>query len=252
MLATMTHARLSYDEVQDRIDHIVQSHRLMDRRRIRAVMNGGPEGVQAVLGWDADGPAGDMRDMGADLPTANLMWSGLERLSQKVGRMPTLKTDMIPIRDTKKARSAADKRARIVQGWDDNQRIELQYPQIGRWLPGYGFVAHVIRERMYAGDPYPVAELRDPYDCYPGWFGPDQQPEEMAVVRRISYRDLYRIYPHAKAVSPRPNRQSSGVVILGSGNWEGATGLGTDTTEIVEYIENDNGGNVADRSSISR
>ena len=29
--------------------------------------------------------------------------------------------------------------------------------------------------------PYPCAELRDPYNCFPGYFGADQQPKEMAI-----------------------------------------------------------------------
>ena len=226
---------LSASEVNNRVDHLRNSHNLMDRRRIRAVMNGGAEGVQAVLGWDENGPAHQMKDLGADLPTANLMYSGLEKLAQKIGRIPTLKTDMIPIRDTKKARSAADKRARIVGAWDDNQRLEMQFPQMGRWIPGYGFSVHVVREREYGGVPYPVAELRDPYDCYPGYFGADQQPEEIAIVRRVPADELRRIYPDATI--PTRNVRGGGPVILGGGRWEGSSRSGTDILEVVEYID---------------
>ena len=42
---------------------------------------------------------------------------------------------------------------------------------------------------------YPSAELRDPYDTYPGNYGPDQQPKEMAVIRRIPRYKLAQIYP---------------------------------------------------------
>ena len=59
-------------------------------------------------------------------------------------------------------------------------------PQVGRWLPGYGFAAWIIKEKKDAnGTPYPIAELRDPYNCFPGYFGADQTPKEMSCVRRV-------------------------------------------------------------------
>ena len=203
-------------------------HSLRDRDRIRAVMNGGAEGVQAVLAWGSDSPGRDASEIGVDLPTANIMWSGLERLAQKIGRPPTLKTDMLPIKDNATARRKAEKRARIVNGWDEMTRMDLQYPQIGRWLPGYGFTMHRISEQKFGGYTYPVAELRDPYDVYPGWWGPNQQPEEAAVVRRISTAALMNIYPGV-----RFNRSwVSGGVLLGRDGWEGRGG----DVEVIEYI----------------
>jgi hypothetical protein len=227
---------LDYDEVALRADALKMSHSQLDRRRIRAVMNGGAAGVQAVLGWGVDGPEGDLQDMGVDLPTANLMWSGLERLAQKIGRPPTLKTDMIPTKDTKGARTKADKRARIVQGWDDNQRLELQFPQMARWLPGYGFTFHVIKEREFGGDVYPVAELRDPFDVYPGWFGADQQPSEAAVVRRIPYSNLKAIYGTSVSALKRRASGPGGAYLLG-GNWEQGNSNKANDVEVIEYID---------------
>ena len=52
---------------------------------------------------------------------------------------------MLPVRDNATNRDRAEKRARIVSGWDEIDRMEMQYPQIGRWLPGYGFTCHIIR-----------------------------------------------------------------------------------------------------------
>tara|TARA_R100000008_G_scaffold565_1_gene513 strand:- start:8721 stop:10127 length:1407 start_codon:yes stop_codon:yes gene_type:complete len=69
-------------------------------------------------------------------------------------------------------------------------------PQVGRWLPGYGFAVWVIREKKGPdGTPYPCAELRDPYNCFPGYFGADQQPKEMAIVRRVPKESLAKVYP---------------------------------------------------------
>jgi len=221
---------LGYPELRERIDALRNQQDLMSRRRIRSVMNGGQEGVQAILGWDANGPAKDLQDLGVDLPTANLMWSGLEKLSQMIGRAPTLKTDMLPIKDNKAARDKAEKRGRIVQGWDDLGRAEMQYPQIGRWLPGYGFVLHVIKEQTEGGHTYPVAELRDPYDVYPGFWGPNQQPTEVVSIRRVEEKWLRRQYPGMKVID---RSRRTGIYILGQSNWEG-----TNTQlEVAEYID---------------
>lgn len=218
-------------EVQSRIDALRQLHHDSDRDRIRAVMNGGAEGIQAVLTWGSKNPAEDAKDLGIDLPTANVMWSGLERLAQRIGRMPTLKTDMLPIRDTKTARKGAEKRARIVSGWDEMQNFEMHFPQLGRWLPGYGYSMHRIKEDEYGGDPYPVAELRDPYDVYPGWWGPGQQPKEACVVRLVPDAYLKEHYA-AQLVGKSRNAMAGGLRLNRAGRWEGRGG----NVEVVEYI----------------
>jgi len=220
-------------DVIDRAQILKGMHSTDDRQRIRAVMNGGAEGVQAVLA--RGGPGAPIRtqgpgtgkgadtSLGIDLPTANIMFSGLERLAQKIGRPPVLKTDMIPTKDTDKARKKAEKRARIVNAWDDISRIEMQYPQIGRWLPGYGFTLHIIKERTFGDTTYPVAELRDPYDVYPGTWGVDQQPSEVAVFRSVSQKELMYVYPSAlSGIKKRMATQRSGVPIIGeTAGWEG-------------------------------
>ena len=62
------------------------------------------------------------------------------------------------------------------------------------WFCGYG----VIREKIGPdGTPYPCAELRDPYNCFPGYFGADQQPKEMAIVRRAIKAALSKAYPNS-------------------------------------------------------
>jgi len=160
------------------------------RGRIRAIMNGGPDGIQALLGDNLKG----FQDW--QIPVPNLMMSGLEHLSQKIGRIPNLKVDVPNNKDSDRARAKADKIARIVTSYDDTQKLDLQMPQVGRWLPGYGFAVWVIREKKGPdGTPYPCAELRDPYNCFPGYFGADQQPKEMAIVRRVPKEALSRTYP---------------------------------------------------------
>ena len=160
------------------------------RGRIRAIMNGGPDGIMALLGDQIQG----FQDF--QIPVPNLMMSGLEHLSQKIGRIPNLKVDVPNNKDSDRARAKADKIARIVTSYDDTQKQELQMPQVGRWLPGYGFAVWVIREKKGPdGTPYPCAELRDPYNCFPGYFGADQQPKEMAIIRRVPKTALTKAYP---------------------------------------------------------
>jgi len=168
-----------------------------DRWRIRSIMNGGPDGLRAVMAWDVGkGAMLPDLDLGTDFPTVNLLHSGMERLAQQVGRIPTLKMPL-GAKDSAQARAAAEKRERIVEGWDHMSRMKMHYPQIGRWLPGYGFHVWTISEKYdpLAKASYPIAQLRDPYDCYPGWFGPEQQPNEMAIVRRVPLVALERAYP---------------------------------------------------------
>ena len=160
------------------------------RGRIRAIMNGGPDGLLALLGDQIKG----FQDF--QIPVPNLMMSGLEHLSQKIGRIPNLKVDVPNNKDSDRARAKADKIARIVTSYDDTQKLDLQMPQVGRWLPGYGFAVWVIREKKGPdGTPYPCAELRDPYNCFPGYFGADQQPKEMAIIRRVPKQSLAKVYP---------------------------------------------------------
>ena len=160
------------------------------RGRIRAIMNGGPDGLLALLGDQIKG----FQDY--QIPVPNLMMSGLEHLAQKIGRIPNLKLDVPNGKDSDRARKKAEKIARIVTAYDDTQKLDLQMPQVGRWLPGYGFAVWVIREMKDAnGTPYPCAELRDPYNCFPGYYGADQQPKEMAIVRRVPKTALSKAYP---------------------------------------------------------
>ena len=197
------------------------------RGRIRAIMNGGPDGIMALLGDQIQG----FQDF--QIPVPNLMMSGLEHLSQKIGRIPNLKVDVPNNKDSDRARAKADKIARIVTSYDDTQKLDLQMPQVGRWLPGYGFAVWVIREKKGPdGTPYPCAELRDPYDTYPGNFGADQQPQELAILRNIPRWKLAQIYPEysntiLKPQPDNPNQQTMPLYAFGDntggGDWEDNT-----------------------------
>ena len=205
------------EEIQYKITqlHFDNQSAYSTRGRIRAIMNGGPDGLLALLGDQIKG----FQDF--QIPVPNLMMSGLEHLSQKIGRIPNLKVDVPNNKDSDRARAKADKIARIVTSYDDTQKLDLQMPQVGRWLPGYGFAVWVIREKMGVdGIPYPCAELRDPYNCFPGYFGADQQPKEMAIVRRVPKTALTKAYPNsAEKINSKDFYQTN---TLGVGNAYGS------------------------------
>jgi hypothetical protein len=190
-------------ELQDKITQLhydnQENHAM--RGRIRSIMNGGASGILALLGDQVKG----FQDW--QVPMPNLMMSGLEHLAQKIGRIPNLKVDVPNNKDSERARQRADKIARIITAYDDVQRLDLQMPQVGRWLPGYGFAAWIIKEKKDAnGTPYPIAELRDPYNCFPGYFGADQTPKEMSCVRRVPKSALAKIYPqYAEKIKKEKN-----------------------------------------------
>ena len=185
------------DELYSRVYELRQLNSVMssDKHNVRAILNGGADGLKALLGKD-------MRDMDyKQLPAPNLLMSALERFAQKIGRAPVLKVDIFNDKDSERATKRAEKLERIVTAYDDIQKLDLQLPQVGRWLPGYGFAVWVLKEKVDAnGVPYPYAEIKDPYLCYPGHFGADQQPKELAILQRIPHEELAKTYPKFKNV----------------------------------------------------
>lgn len=226
---------------------------LTARHRVRAIMNGGAGAVRALLGPHVTE---------SDLPWPNVMLSGLTRLAQKIGERPQVRVDPPDDKDTESARKRAEKRQRIAESYDQADRVELQLPQVGRWLPGYGFAVWTIDTRVAAdGTPYPKAELRDPYDAFPGAWGVDQQPSELAIWRRISVSEAKRLYPQVAskidlrgaAAAPRGSLDGIGLG-TGGGRWANPSGSGLslveyrdvegtwmllpDLGELVDFVEN--------------
>jgi len=164
--------------------------RQVSKARIKSILNGGADGIKALLGNTMETSDADL------LPAPNMLQSGIDRLAQKISGIPQVRVDVPNSNDSTRSKIRAEKLERIVSNYDDKQNLSLQLAQAARWLPGYGYCAWVITtKRDKNGFYYPSAELRDPYDTFPGNFGPDQQPREMAVVRRIPRYKLAQIYP---------------------------------------------------------
>ena len=222
------------DELYKRIDYLraFNAEQHIDRARIRDILNGGEAAVQALLG-----------NQGIDfheLPAPNMFLSALERFAQKLGRSPDLKVDIVNEKDSERAKKKAEKLERIVIAYDEHQKLSLQLPQVGRWLPGYGFVVWVIGYKQdKEGNPYPCAKLRDPFSCFPGYFGNDQQPEELAIISRIPKSTLFKQYPNAQAALQDDEDSESGVStsLWGSTenrSWSNSNGSGV---VVCEYYD---------------
>ena len=207
------------------------------RFRIRSIMDGGTEGMRALLGGNLDNQDID------SLPAPNLLVSGLDRLAQKISAVPDIRVDRVNDKDSERARKRAEKLERIVHSYDDKQKLKNQLGQISRWLPGYGYASWVIKTTKDAdGNFYPYAELRDPYSTYPGHLGSNQQPDEIAYVRKIPMYKLVQIYPeHARALQAtkkdaEPNNDGFYNVKLSDTEetWENDSGRGV---VVVEYYD---------------
>jgi len=231
---------LDNNKLYDKIDYlrIVNQDQMIDRSRIRDIMNGGEAAVKALLG-------NTINVEYHELPAPNLFLTALERFAQKLGRSPDLKVDIINEKDSERAKKKSEKLERIVMAYDKNQKLHMQLPQVGRWLPGYGFVVWVIKHRKDKdGNAYPFAELRDPFSCYPGYFGNDQQPKELAIITRVPHKVLAHQYPEAKgyiyAQEGNEGFQNPYSALLDStdraGSWANSTGHGK---VVVEYINED-------------
>jgi hypothetical protein len=93
------------------------------------------------------------------------------------------------------------------------------------------------------GNPYPYGELRDPFSCYPGTFGNDQQPKELAIISRVPHTVLAEQYPEAKQYIFQQEENDNGFqnpysALMDStdraGGWANSTGHGK---VLVEYFD---------------
>ena len=100
---------LDSDTLYDRIDYLrlLNKDSIIDRSRIRDIMNGGESAVRALLG-------NTINVEYHELPAPNLFLTALERFAQKLGRSPDLKVDIINEKDSERAKKKSEKLERIV------------------------------------------------------------------------------------------------------------------------------------------
>ena len=243
-------------DIIERASYLKRMHdeSLIDRARFRAILNGGEDGIRQLLGPGLD------NNESHTIPAPNLMLSALDRLSQKIGKVPSLDVHITNARDSQRNKVKKDKLERIISAYDNMQRLELQLPQVARWLPGYGFAVWVITTKMdMNGHMYPCAELRNPYDCFPGYFGNTQQPDELAIIQKVPIRKLIDMYPELKTYFENKdtedtsydsynlrytddgsweNSDENGDVILEYMNLEGTYVVHVASKKIVDFVPN--------------
>ena len=219
---------LSSEQIAGKVDYLraINQEGMLDRSRIRDIMNGGEAAVKALLG-------DKMNVEYNQLPAPNLFLTALERFAQKLGRAPDLKVDLLNDNDSQRAKKKSEKVERIVTSYDKFSKLHKQLPQAARWLPGYGFVVWTLtHKRDRNGNPYPYAELQDSFNCYPGNFGNDQEPNELAIIRRVPHGILAEQYPEAKQyIYAQDEKQQSAYSVLietteRQGSWANSTGQG--------------------------
>ena len=236
----------NYKQIVDNATQLVTGkptkHRQVQKARIKAILNGGADGMKALLGNKMETSDADL------LPAPNMLQSGIDRLAQKISGVPQVKVDILNHNTSDRAKVRAERLERIVTSYDEKQNLNLQLAQVARWLPGYGYSAWIITTRTDKnGYVYPTAELRDPYDTFPGNFGPDQEPRELAVLRRVPRYKLAQIYPEfAKEILNPDESENQQEAAFGAGglgqtyenekqnNWEDNTGQGV---RIIEYYD---------------
>ena len=236
----------NYKQIVDNATQLVTGkptkHRQVQKARIKAILNGGADGMKALLGNKMETSDADL------LPAPNMLQSGIDRLAQKISGVPQVKVDILNHNTSDRAKVRAERLERIVTSYDEKQNLNLQLAQVARWLPGYGYAAWIITTKTDKnGYVYPTAELRDPYDTFPGNFGPDQEPRELAVLRRVPRYKLAQIYPEfAKEILNPDESENQQEAAFGAGglgqtyenekqnNWEDNTGQGV---RIIEYYD---------------
>lgn len=218
------------DDILSRVDELrdLNEPHVRMRRVTRAIMNGGADAVAALV---ADSEM-------EHLPAANLLHSGMERMAQKMSRPPQVRVDAPATTDSARARDRAEKRERIVDAYDRASHLEMQMPQAARWILGYGFVPWVVQVGETPDrQPFPDLQLRDPYGCLPGPWNIQQQPDDIAFVRRVPEYRLRRVYPNLPAIRrPAYSTSAAGLVNpTATGEWEVQSGQAQSTLNVVEY-----------------
>jgi len=223
------------EQIVDRATILKEMHddALPDRARFRAILNGGADGIRELLGPNMD------RMDSSLIPAPNLILSALDRLAQKLGKMPTLDVHVTNGRDSARNKIKKEKLERIVTSYDRLQELDSQLPQVARWLPGYGFSVWVITTKKdMVGNIYPTAELRNPYDCFPGYFGNGQDPKELAIIQRVPVSNLIEMYPELKSwfKTREENKASNNYNVYNfnnDGSWENSDESGD---VLLEYM----------------
>lgn len=163
-----------------------------DKSRIQRIINGGSDGLRALLG---PGMANQ------DLYAGNFILSGIESFARKFANgVPDLAVPVPVTKDSEPSRQRAEKLERIVRAYDEEGDLRLGVPHAIRWMAGYGFCPWVVSESTSVdGYRYPTAKVRDPFNAYPSKWGPQEQPDRIAFWHSVDLHQLRKLYSNIDA-----------------------------------------------------
>jgi len=97
----------NYDEIVKNAAELVSGKLVQERQvqksRIKAILNGGADGIKALIG-------NTMETCDADLlPAPNMLQSGIDRLAQKISGIPQVRVDVPNDNDSNRSKIRAEK-----------------------------------------------------------------------------------------------------------------------------------------------
>ena len=97
----------TYNEIIESASELVGGQAVQERQvskaRIKAILNGGSEGMKSLLGNSMDAEDADL------LPAPNLLQSGIDRLAQKISGVPQVRVDILNGNESERAKFQAEK-----------------------------------------------------------------------------------------------------------------------------------------------
>ena len=113
----------NYKEIVDNATQLVagkpSKHRQAQKARIKAILNGGADGMKALLGNKMETSDVDL------LPAPNMLQSGIDRLAQKISGVPQVRVDIMNHNTSDRAKVRAERLERIVTSYDEKQNLNL-------------------------------------------------------------------------------------------------------------------------------
>ena len=111
----------NYKEVIAMLLNLTSGKNVQDRQvskaRIKAILNGGADGIKALLGNTMETSDADL------LPAPNMLQSGIDRLAQKISGVPQVRVDVPNEVMMLEQENRAEKLERIVTSYDEKQNL---------------------------------------------------------------------------------------------------------------------------------
>ena len=128
-LDTKTYQEIVKNASELTMGKLVQE-RQVQKARIKAILNGGADGIKALLGNTMETSDADL------LPAPNMLQSGIDRLAQKVSGIPQVRVDVPNENDSARSKIRAEKLERIVSKLEEKPNLISQHKNTYKRIPG--------------------------------------------------------------------------------------------------------------------